>query len=455
MKPTAAKPQQPQSKFQKKTSGSLVQGILSLQGLLSPYKLLSSTGFKQTIYSSAGYLAASALAALATILITRKLGPTDFGRFSTAFSLALILIKLNDLGLSTATTKFLSSSETKKMKAQFYLVISAARFVLSLVLISAGLILFQPLSQTLQISPYLTLSVFFMSLATVYFEHLQLTLQAQHRFKTTAAVTIVQAAFKLAFAVSLYLTLIPTDPVFIFVLYMISPGIPAALTQWLIPRWLEKFDWKLAKLAVSRVGKLTAHSAISVLSIGVVENVDVLFVKAYLNDYQAGLLGGVSRITLLLYVTAFAIGSVLNARVAHYQTKHDLDRYWRKAAAIAAAALAGFLISIPLARPLLTLTIGPEYLPALPIMIILLGSGFATIAAVPFGALFYTFDLPWYFSVVGIVQLLLILLGNGLLVPLYGLSAAAWTRFITRLVLLILTVTIARWYYQQNYVEEN
>jgi O-antigen/teichoic acid export membrane protein len=417
---------------------------------------LASTGFRQAAFNTFGSIVSSGFAAIATILITRQLGPEKFGLFSTAFALVLILVKLNDAGLSTATSRFLARAEDRAEQEKYLAVVTRLRLFLSAGILFIGLAVSPILSSWLKISTSLIISAIVISLATVYFEHLQFTLQALHQFKTAVKANIIQASFKLGFAI-LFIVLANLSPlqpsvILIFLAYMFAPGIPVILSPWLIPKSNQpKLSLTDHQPHLTQIKNLMTHSAISLISAGIIENVDILFVKAHLSEFEAGLLGGVSKVALLLYILAYSIGNVLNARVAKYKQKHHLQKYWQKAFLVLGLSLGGLLLSLPLAKPILTLTIGPQYLPGLNIMRIILASGFLTLGVIPFIAFFYTFDLPWYFSLTGIVQLIIVLVGNGLLVPKFGLEAAAWTRFTARLVLLLMTIGLAGWYYQREY----
>jgi O-antigen/teichoic acid export membrane protein len=444
------------------------------------YTAKNSSGLRQTAYSTAGSLMASGLAALATILITRRLGPEQFGYFSTAFALVLILIRFNDAGLSTVTSRFVAGANKARQQAKYWLGVTKLRLILSALLLIAMLALSPIISRLLTISQALTISAIILTFATVYFEHLQYSLQALHLFKRAAAANVLQAVFKLAFALCFFIfgtktitsahSIIEPSSIMqggmvqdgvavlpIFIAYMSAPGIPALFTWHFLPTELrhkiKQLIQQSAKLKpeLGQMQQLMSHSALSIISAGIIENIDVLFVKAYLSDFEAGLLGGVSRVAMLIYILAYSVGNVLNARVAKYKSKQHLAKYWRKAWLVLALSLVGLGLSLALARPVLLLTIGRQYLPGLNIMKIMLASGFVSLGVMPFIAFFYSFDLPWYFSVTGLVQLAIVLLGNGWLVPVYGLAAAAWTRLAARAVLLVMSLVLAGWYYRREY----
>ncbi len=420
-----------------------------------------SQGLRQSVVNITGSLIASGLAAVAIMLISRSLGPSGFGQFSTAFALALILVKVNDFGLSVATSKLVPSVEDQQEKDYLLGLITRYRFYISLVILIAGLALSPFLAGVLNVEPSLIILAVVLSLATTYFEHTLFSLQALYKFTLGASINVLQAVFKLIFTVTFViwsasagLNLV-TQAMVIFGFYMVSPFLPVLLFKTMQPskipfgqrkrHFLQKEQVKTIK---RKLWAVLRHASWGILAAGIIENIDILFVQAYLSNYEAGLLGGVSRIALLLYIFAYALGNVLNPRAARYTDKHSLAAFWQKAWLVFGACVVGFVFSMFLARPLIFYTIGPEYLPALGIMRVLLGAGFITIAVMPFIALFYAFDKPWYFSVSGVVQLAIVLLGNGLLVPEYGLQAAAWTRLGARGVLLVLTVGLGLVFYR-------
>jgi O-antigen/teichoic acid export membrane protein len=81
---------------------------------------------------------------------------------------------------------------------------------------------------------------------------------------------------------------------------------------------------------------------------------------------------------------------------------------------------------------------------------VLLAAAFVSIAITPFAALFFSFDAPWYFSISGLGQLFIVLVGNWMFVPVYGIEATAWVRLTARIVLLVFTISLGLWLYQRT-----
>jgi len=145
---------------------------------------------------------------------------------------------------------------------------------------------------------------------------------------------------------------------------------------------------------------------------------------------------------------------VLYPRVARYKSKTDIQSYLKKAFLVMLVSAGGFLAFLPFGQLVILATIGPAYLSGYFILLILMAGAFLTLATIPFLALFYTFKADWYFSLSGVLQLIIVIAGNWLLVPEFGLVMAAWTKLAARLCLFVFTVGLALWLYHRRYHEK-
>ena len=152
---------------------------------------------------------------------------------------------------------------------------------------------------------------------------------------------------------------------------------------------------------------------------------------------------------------AYSLGTVLYPRVAQYKSREVLRSYLKKAGLILLATVAGFICFIPLGKLAILLTIGPEYIAGLSVLYILVGAACISIASVPFAALFFSFTADWYFSVGGVLQLIIILVANAYFIPLYGLEAAAWARLGTKLVFFFFTISVGSILYNRLPIRHN
>lgn len=413
--------------------------------------LNKNSGIFQSSVSIVGNILATGMSAIALILITRILGPEKFGVFSVGFSIVMILTKINELGLNTPIIKFGSSADSKDEKNLIYSLTLKYKLIFSLVTAVLGLIGANFIAEVLNFpEPTIIALAFTIGLVTTYYEHLLSILQSLHLFTNTVVINALQAGSKLI--LSLILLFSGLGQVWlVFTAYIISPLTPLFFSKKLLPSWVKTDLKAVNKTVQNRLFMLGKHSAVALISAGIIENVDVLFLQKNLTTYETGLYGGVLRVAMVFALVAYSLANVLNARVAKYKSREHLRSYIQKALGVAALAAMGFAAFVPLARLVILLTIGPEYIAGVGVMLILTAASFLAIASIPFIALFYSLEANWYFSVSGILQLIIVLVGNAVFVPIYGLEAAAWTRFATRMFLFLFTVAVGLYLYRKHY----
>jgi len=418
-------------------------------------KLLQSTGLHQSIFTIVGNLMGTALSAIAVIFFIRILGPEKYGEFSVGFAIVLILTRIVDFGLNTAIIKFAGEDNKQTDKNFIYSYTLKLKLFITAGLFLIGLGSYQAIAQFLGLKePLIILLSFTFGLATGYYEYLVSILQSLHLFGKFVFANALQAVVKLIAALALFWigthNLLPP-----YFWYIFAPFIPFVFFKFLLPKWLKlNFSLKNKPLA-KKIHHLATHASIGLIAAGIIENIDILFVQKYLNTYETGLYGGVSRIALFFAIVAYSLGNVLNARVARYKSQEHLAKYLKKALVLALLIILSLIFFVPLAKPVILLTIGADYLAAENVLLILTAASFFALASIPFIALFFALEADWYFSVSGILQLLIVLYGNFVYVPEMGLMAAAWTRFAVRLFLLLFSIAMGIFSYKKQFTKLN
>lgn len=420
-------------------------------------QLTSSTGIRQSLISIVGNTAATAVSAIALLLISRNLGPARFSQFSVGFAIIIMLNKFNDAGLNAAIIKYAGATESLEKQQGIFSFTARIKIILSLCILIIGLLISPWLSAKLHFAePTIIYMSFILSLISSWYEHLLAVLQSLHRFTQAVAVNALQSSAKLVGTLLLaFVQLHGSIPVFGW--YMMSPLVPLLFVRNLLPVKLALWSTQhsLQKVERQQIIAMAQHSALGFIAAGLIENIDILFVQFYLTDYETGLLGGISRIAMMVNLIAYSLGNVLYPRVARYKTQVDLTAYLKKAWIIAGGSVLGFVAFIPFSKLLILLTIGDQYLPGVGQLNMLAASSFLTLATIPFLALFYSFKANWYFSISGILQLAIVILGNIIFVPSLGLDAAVWTRLAARGFLFVFTITTSLLLYRANHKELN
>ncbi|MBT4652048.1 MAG: oligosaccharide flippase family protein [Candidatus Pacebacteria bacterium] len=414
-------------------------------------KLLKSTGIRQSVFTVIGNLMGTGIAAIAVILLIRILGPEKYAEFSVGFAIVLMLTRLNDLGLNPTIVKFASELKTNSEKNFIYNYALKYKLLVSTIIILLGVFFYKPIAEILKLNePLIILLSFSFGLATVYYEYLLSIFQSLHSFGKTVLINTIQAIVKLLAVGTLFFigsqNILPA-----YFWYIFATFIPVFFARKLLPDWF-KIDFNRSnKKLQKKILSLASHASIGLIAAGIIENIDILFVQKYLTAYETGLYGGISRIALFFAIVAYSLGNVLNARASKYKSKEHISAFLKKSFILSALIILSFALFVPLANPLIFYSIGAEFLSGNLILIILTAGSFFALAAIPFIAIFFALEANWYFSVSGILQLIIVLTGNFMFVPEHGLIAAAWTRFATRLFLLLFTVISSIVVYKKQY----
>ncbi|MBD3279381.1 MAG: oligosaccharide flippase family protein [Candidatus Pacebacteria bacterium] len=411
--------------------------------------LFTSAGFKQAGVTVVANLGAMSITALALILVSRYLGPTKFGQFNVAFSLLLILSQIADLGLNFAQNKFVGETTNKKIINQVFSQVVAFKLISTVLLVVLGIIGSKALANYLNFTqPILILVAFVLAGGTIWFEQLSYMLRSLHRFYWAVSLMVLQAVLKFTGLVALVLVKGKNVSLF-FSWYALAPGLTLLLWPVALPSWLRlNINNQSVKIRKQLIN-FTKHLSFNLAAMTFLQNLDVLFVQAYLSSWETGIYSGISRIALLLVFAAYALGMVLNPRVSRYKQKVDLQVYLKKAWLVVLIAVIGFLVFLPLAKILIQLTIGSAYLSGVIYLQFLIAAAFVTFATIPFMALFYSFEAPWYFSLTGIGQILILIVANFLLLPRFGLWAAVMIILAIRVLTFVFTVALSYYYYSK------
>lgn len=407
--------------------------------------LRQNQGLQQSAAMVLGTGLGAGMSALAIILFSRLLGPVEFGYFSVILAITVILSKFLDAGLNAATVKFVGQSTALKQKIMVLSTVTHLKILLSIFLLLLSPFLAWFLNSFLQFDNlFLIWLGIILSLATVWYEHFQFAVQAFHQFGTSLILNAVQAGWKLLLAVCLLL-LGSANLIVSSVGFLIGPAAALVVVPFLFKKVGQISLSTISKKNKKRIVNFTKHSSVMIITAGLIEQVDILLVEMFLNDFEVGIFAGASRLAMVILLFAYALASVLNARVARYSDPTVMTEYLKKAAKV--VIFVG-LLAIPaglLAPFFLQFLLGAAYSTGGEVVTLLVLGAMLLLATIPLIACFYSLDEDWYFSVSGVFQLTVLVGLNVWLLPQLGLLGAAWARFITRVVLFGFTVVSLIW----------
>lgn len=405
-----------------------------------------STGLLSIAILGSGNVIGTIISAVALILFSRFMGPTEYGLFSAAFAAMQIVVRMSDLGTNMASERAIARVHGKDDKLADRLMRTALWFKLFSFAICASI--------AWVIAPWVSHSLLHLedlglihlaiiiSIGTIFFEYSTIVFQSTHHFALVARITIAQAIGKLGFGLILIWQGM-LHSVSGLLVYGLLPGIGAMLGWAKNP--LSSFrlpsTWKKDLRVILTVAKWTGLAAVAAT---LADNIDTLLVQSFMSSYDTGIWSGAVRIATFASVLGWSVGSVLNVRVAKYTNLEHLSLYLQKAWKISLGIFSLILLAVPLSGLAISLTIGSAYISAtIPLQILLISTAL-TGAATPYVALFYLFDRPQYYAIAGVIQTLVLILGDLIFIPQYGLIGSAWVRVLVRLIILIFTLFYAR-----------
>lgn len=409
-------------------------------------KSIGQSGFLSVLILGSGNVLGTIISAVALILFSRFMGPTQFGLFSAAFAVMQIVVRLSDFGTNMASERAIARVHGKDNLLADRLMRTALWFKFFCFIICALL--------AWLLAPWVTHSLLHLddlnlihlavitAIGTIFFEYSTIVFQSTHHFSLVARITIAQAIGKLGFGLILMWQGMLSSVSGLLV-YGLLPGIGAMLGWTKNP--LSSFSlpttWKKDLGVILSVAKWTGLAAIAAT---LADNIDTLLVQSFMSSYDTGIWSGAVRIATFASVLGWSVGSVLNVRVAKYTSFEHLSVYLQKAWKISLGIFFFILLAVPFSKLAIVLTTGSAYLSGtLPLQILLLSTAL-TGAATPYVALFYLFDRPEYYAIAGVIQTLVLIIGDLMIIPSYGLVGAAWVRVVVRLVILIFTLLYAR-----------
>lgn len=385
--------------------------------------LATSGTAKDTYILFVGNLLSAFLSFIFTLLVARALSVSDFGIFSAASNLVLIVYSLGDLGITGGMLNFVAKAyaEGKKEEEGSYL---KATFILRFIVVSALSLLIFIFARMVSISllatedPRIAYWVAAISFGYIFEGFFTPVLQAEKRFLESTVVfnslSLARPILAFLFILSGGLTL--ATSLFSFAVGTIFPLIAGF--------WFTGFGFLLARArrdVYLRLAKFSGWIGVNRIISAISGRLDIQMLAAIAGASATGIYSISSRLASFVVVLASSFSSVLAPRFASFGAKSEEKRYLRKAtlASFGIAILVGLWILV--AKPFILLLFGYKYSEAIPIFQVLAASMIPFLFAIPpTTAIIYSLKKPIYIGAFSFFQLVGIFFLNLLLIPKYG-----------------------------------
>lgn len=404
-------------------------------------KLLFSQTSKDTAVTLVGTGVSAVFGTIFTILLARSLKPGPFGVYSSLAAAITIITTLGDLGISSALVNFLpkmSGQRKQLISASFYFQ-SAIAAVFTL-LFAAGIFFHQSLIPGSLSSHFIVAAV--VTGMYILNQYALGILRAERKFVESSAVMVIDSGVKLLLVSLLFfrssltinqVLLANSISVLLSTLYALRYEFKGL--SFIFPKIYLKKIFKFAKW----IGLARAFSV-------AVARVDIILLNLLHSSFAAGIFAAAGRVTLLFTLLVSALGSVVAPRFSSFTGKKDTLAYLKKLSLMIAAVSLFMVLTVFLARPIITLVFGQEYLEAIPVFQVL------ALAMIPFlfsiattNPIIYTFNQPHFFAQITVLQVVVLVVLDILLIPSFGAMAPCISIGVSNMLVFILSsVKLAR-----------
>lgn len=390
-----------------------------------------------TLIQIIGKVISTAIGVFVIAVISRYLGPVDYGKFTIIFAFVQFSGIIFDLGLYLITLQDISNPKanpskvlSQMMTLRLYLNIA----YVGVTAVSAGL---------LQLEPIIQWGIIIMSFSNFFLYFTQILGTIYQKTLTTYFNALADCVGRLV--------LLTTILVFIYLemslLFLAATVSLASLANFLAIWWWSRDKVKLTflieKKYVKNILQRTWPVAISIVFSLIYFKADTLILSAFKSDYDVGIYGIPYRAleTLMLVPLLFAglMLPILNKAYAKKNIKKFKHYLQRSFDALSMMALPLIFISLTLAKPAVLLIAGDEFVLSAPIFkILMLATGIIFLSSL-FSHTIIAIKKQKEMIKFYIITAIIALIGYLIFIPRYSYFGAAWMTVFAESLILIFT----------------
>ena len=382
-------------------------------------------------------------------LVTRALGPADYGVLSVGMTALGMVAELTDLGLNNGMVKHasLASGRGEREKAALiYGLTLRARVLIALVALVLGLAGGGLFADRVFHKPYLAglirLSLFgIFGILLVGF--VVAVFQSRQEFGRGVLVNLAQGAGLLA-VIALLFGIGQLNVTSVLLANILLPLGALGCGLWLLPRGticLRGSDPQVSR-ELFNFGKWMALWAVAAIIQG---RLGILMLTSLTTEEQVGLYSVAYRVASLTQMVSGAYSVVLVPQLSALSDPARIRSHTKRAAIFVALMSVAIGLGALLAPVILPLIVGPAYDAAIPVLRVLLVGMAIFVLNLPFGSALYALNRPQVFAFSAITGLVVAWACNLWLIPYLGAIGAAVTFGIISTVTLLISASAVLW----------
>ncbi|PPK59393.1 O-antigen/teichoic acid export membrane protein [Malaciobacter marinus] len=381
-----------------------------------------------------GNIVAQGIGFLTIIIISRDLGPAQYGVFSLLLAIFTIAIQVSDFGVSISYVKYVSENLSKAR--EIFITVILSKVVLSLFIIAIlyflsgflsefffGSYKYQKLIETIAIA------ILFHSFFGVVVSHYQ----AVQNFKVFAYLNIAQNMLKF-FSIVIVAVIFSQEKhleyfMFSYAFIVMFLLIGVSLKNYKLLRYIKQFNFYY----FIQIYKLGLWVFLSSLAVIIYMRLDIAMLEKMGDSVEVGYYSVAMNLAMIFLLLTNTIVVTLLPKMNEYLANNSIKGYITKILSKTKFLLLIFIFFEILSPYLIYIFFGREYEASTILFQILLIAFLPQLIINPISLVFCSINKAYYITILSWLQLPLHFIGNYFLIPLYGSIGAAISTVIINL----------------------
>ncbi|EMI3504575.1 TPA: oligosaccharide flippase family protein [Bacillus cereus] len=394
-----------------------------------------------------------ALSFISILILSRQLGPEDYGKYSFVFVTVAFCSAFFDFGMENTAVRF-SARDKGKMQSIFGLyfftkIIITATVITGLILFGSHIFSSQGKDEIIQYIPYLIVGYIGESLLFVNDTYLQ----AIQKFKLRAFINIFRYSTLILIVLSLLLNNMLLLK-YVFILYFI----PIIISLPLVFKYFKFIKIYFSSKFPRKLLKEIMHYEKWMLMISIPNNVlgriDFFMISIWVTYEQIGIYNAAFQLSAIVSFLPFAFGKVMLPTMSELDEKEVVRKTKQ---IIKPTLIVSFLMlcMVPLVPLIVPFFLGEKYLGAVSILQVMLISAILGFIIVPIEQAIYSLGKPMFITIGKYIQMGGIIILIFLTVPYFGVIWAAISVVLARLLYSTILIKMYLNYKNKYILNEN
>lgn len=382
-----------------------------------------------------GNIVAQGIGFLIIIIMSRDLGPNQYGVFSLLLAIFTVATQVSDFGVSTSYVKYVSENLSKAK--EIFVTVILSKIALSLLVITtlyflSGFIsdFFFETRQYQGLIEIIAVAVLFHAFFGVIVSHFQ----AVQNFKVFAYLNIVHNFLK--FISVLIVALVFSEEkhleyfILIYAFVVVTLILAINIKNYKLFTYIKLFDFDY----FIQIYKLGFWVFLSSLAVIVIMRLDIMMLQKMSTSLEVGYYSVAMNLAMIFPLITASLVTTLLPKMDEFLKNHTVKEYVQKVLSKTKYVIA-ILIAMELLSPfVIRLLFGEQYIESISVFQILLVAFTFGIIINPISLVMYSINKAYLLTTMNWVQLPLNYFGNLLLIPIWQADGAAISTTILRVI---------------------